>query len=144
MNSQFPALGRQAATQKTYELLGAGLAKRLAAQASTLDPSELVAEFLSGSDQYSQRTFRLYKARLLQHLTVRQVAPSVLRTLELASSKTCAKTSGRTSGKKAKTVQPDDSALLLALLLSLLLSLLSIHCRQHTLHIGLLIFWHVH
>lgn len=116
MNTQFPALGRTAATRSTYEVKGANLAKRLSAQVGTEDPSELLARFLSSSVNYSQRTFRLYKASLLQHFTDSGVAPSVLRLLKLASSKDLPKRSVHTSGLKAKSVQPEDQVLLLAML----------------------------
>ncbi len=116
MNTQFPTLGRQAATQQTYAVKGSSLARRLSNAAGTVDPSEVVAKFLSTSGNYSQRTFRLYKAALLQHLTDNGVAPSILLNLRNASSRDCPKTSSQTSGGKAKSVQPEDQVLLLAML----------------------------
>lgn len=116
MKSQFPALGRKAATRHTYNKKGAGLARRLANASGTEDPSDLVARFLATSKRFSQRTFRLYKASLLQHMSDNGVAPSVLHILQNASSKDCPKTSKLTSGGKAKTVQAEDRVLLVAML----------------------------
>lgn len=116
MKQHFPALGRQAATRQTYTTTGTALANRLAKKAGSSDPAELVAGFISSGRGLAQRTFRLYKASLLQHLGDQQVAPSVLFKLKNASSKGCPKTSNKTSGRKAKTIPPDDQTLLLLML----------------------------
>ncbi len=118
MNNAFPALGTQAATRQTYERTGAWLANRLSVATGSTDPSMLVAEFLVSARKFSQTTFRLYKASLLEHLGSSGVPPSVLHTLINASSKDCVKSSERTSGLKAKTVQAADQLLLINMLRS--------------------------
>lgn len=118
MTDTFPALGTQAATRRTYAETGARLAKRLSIATGSTDPAFLVAEFLVNTRRFSQRTFRLYKASLLEHFSNINVAPSVLHRLSNASSKDCDKTSERTSGLKAKTVQAADQLLLISKLRS--------------------------
>lgn len=114
---EFPHLGRQPGTWQTYEARGARIALRLSKEAGSTDSSVIVARFIASGTKYSQRTFRLYKASLLQHLTAQHAPPSVLRTLTEASSKECAKKGGaKTSGRKSKKVSAEDREALLAAL----------------------------
>lgn len=116
---QFPPLGRQPKTWATYAREGARIASKLAKEVGSTDSSLLVARFIATGSKYSQRTFRLYKACLLQHLISQAVPPSVVRLLSEASSKDCAKKGGvRTSGRKSKKVSSDDRSLLLKALRS--------------------------
>ena len=112
----FLPMGRSAATQSIYLREGEALANRLSKALKSTDSSAVVAEFLAHADRFSQRTFRRYKACLSAHLKNAKASPSVLRKLDLASSKELAKRSKKTSGKKAKTVNAPDQVLLLAAL----------------------------
>lgn len=114
--SGFPSLGTKDATRETYRKQGARLARNFSEQAGSTDSAQVVAQFLTRGKTYSQRTFRLYKAALLQHLTDQGAPPSVVRLLTEASSKDSPKRSGATSGKKAKTVDQTDRVLLVAAL----------------------------
>ena len=111
---QFPPLGRQPGTWDTYSRQGARIARSLSAEIGSTDSSLIVAAFLARGGRYSQRTFRLYKACLLQHLGSQGAPPSVVRLLNEASSKDCIKKGGaKTSGQKSKKVSATDRALLL-------------------------------
>ena len=116
MNSKqnYPHLGRQKKTSDTYATKGKRLAERLADEAGSTDSAVVVAKFISSTSRFTQRTFRLYKAQLLEHLARSNAPPGVLKTLSDASSKECVKRGGPgTSGAKAKKVSGEDQALLL-------------------------------
>lgn len=111
---QFPPLGRQQSTSNTYAEEGARIVRKLSAEISSSDSSLIVAHFIASGRRFTQRTFRLYKACLLEHLATLGAPPSVLRTLQEASSKDCAKKgSATTSGRKLKKVSIEDRVSLL-------------------------------
>ncbi|SFF31303.1 hypothetical protein [Paracidovorax wautersii] len=115
LNSNYPPLGRQQATSDTYAAQGLRLAEKLAKTTGSSDPSIIAASFLASANRYSQRTFRLYKAQLIEHMTRHRVAPGVIKVLMDASSKNCTKKGGPgTSGNKAKKISQVDRELLLA------------------------------
>lgn len=115
LDSNYPPLGRQQATSDTYAAKGMKLAEKLGKQAGSTDPSIIAALFLASAKRYTQRTFRLYKAQLIEHMTRQNVAPGVIKVLADASSKDCAKKGGPgTSGSKAKKISQVDRDLLLA------------------------------
>lgn len=111
---QFPPLGRRPGTSDTYSKQGARIARQLSDEIGSTDSSVIVAAFIARGGRYSQRTFRVYKACLLQHLAIQGAPPSVIRLLNEASSKDCAKKGGaNTSGGKSKKVSATDRSLLL-------------------------------
>ena len=111
---QFPPIPKQESTRLTYLKKGEGLYQRMATESASTDTSVVVASFLATSARFSQRTFRLYKAYLLEFLEHNNAPPSVLKELREASSKHCAKRGGEgTSGRKLKSISPEESEKLL-------------------------------
>lgn len=113
-SDQFPQISKQESTKLTYRREGERLAKRLAKQANSNDASVIAAHFLATGSKYAQRTFRLYKAYLIEFMEASNVAPSVVKEVRDASSRHCAKRGGEgTSGKKLKSLSTEDSTKLL-------------------------------
>lgn len=111
----YPQLVLSPKTAQTYADRGARIAQRLAAEAGSLDMAVVVATFLASGPRFAQRTFRLYKACLLEHLARQDAPPLLLKQLREATSKDCPKKGGDgTSGKKLKKVSLEDRRALLA------------------------------
>ena len=112
----FPPMVATSATLTTYERTGQRLARRMAEASGSTDWADVVAQFLVTRPNWSQRTFRLYKAALQHHLAIEAAPPSLIKVLRDSSSKDCATRSKATSGGKSKKVSGSDRVTLITAL----------------------------